>query len=178
MSQKYAAFKFCTLSVKYLSMPMIQLSSLTAHNHHSPGLFTCWTHSLRFRGLGLITTKQRPFGLVRVKVHTLPFPRGKPILWVEEKVYALGVWFSMSDDKQLDANFMEKIIKIESILNSWSARRLTLLGKITIIKSLAVSQIVYLLSALPTAQEILQKIIRYCMSSSGVAKVRKLKGQK
>ena len=53
---------------------------------------------------------------------------------------------------------MEKIIKIESILNSWSARRLTLLGKITIIKSLAVTQIVYLLSALPTAQEILQKI--------------------
>ena len=53
---------------------------------------------------------------------------------------------------------MEKIIKIESILNSWSARRLTLLGKITIIKSLAVLQIVYLLSALPTAQEILQKI--------------------
>ena len=53
---------------------------------------------------------------------------------------------------------MEKIIKLESILNSWSARRLTLLGKITIIKSLAVSQIVYLLSALPAPQGILQKI--------------------
>ena len=53
---------------------------------------------------------------------------------------------------------MEKIIKLESILNSWSARRLTLLGKITIIKSLPVSQIVYLLSALPAPQGILQKI--------------------
>ena len=77
------------------------------------------------------------------------FPSGKPILWAEEKVYALGVWFSTSVNKQLEANFMEKIIKLESILNSWSARRLTLLGKITIIKSLGVSQIVYLLSALP-----------------------------
>ena len=42
---------------------------------------------------------------------------------------------------------MEKIIKLESILNSWSARRLTLLGKITIIKS-----------ALPSPQGIQQKI--------------------
>ena len=86
------------------------------------------------------------------------FPSGKPILWADEKVYALGVWLSTSVDKQLKANFMEKIIKLESILNSWAARRLTLLGKITIIKSLAVSQIVYLLSALPCPQGILQKI--------------------
>ena len=49
-------------------------TSLTAHNHHSPGLFICWTHSLQFRDLELTTTKQRPFGLVRIKVHTLPFP--------------------------------------------------------------------------------------------------------
>ena len=53
---------------------------------------------------------------------------------------------------------MEKIIKLESILNSWSARRLSLLGTITIIKSLVVSQIFYLLSALPAPQGILQKI--------------------
>ena len=85
------------------------------------------------------------------------FPSGKPILWAEEKVYALGVWFSTSVKKQLEANFMEKIIKLERTLKSWSARRLTLLGKITIIKSLAVSQIVYLLSALPAPQGILQK---------------------
>ena len=85
------------------------------------------------------------------------FPSGKPILWAKEKVYALGVWLSTSVDKQLEANFMEKIIKLESILKSWSARRLTLFGKITIIKSLAVSQIVYLLSALPSPQGILQK---------------------
>ena len=46
------------------------------------------------------------------------FPSGKPILWAEEKVYALGVWLSTSVDKQLQANFMKKIIKLESILNS------------------------------------------------------------
>ena len=38
------------------------------------------------------------------------------------------------------------------------ARRLTLLGKITIIKTLAVSQIVYALSSLPTPPDILKTI--------------------
>ena len=73
---------------------------------------------------------------------------------------------------------MEKIIKLESILNSWSARRLTPLGKITIIKSLAVSQIVYLLSALPAPQGILQKINLLLYEFPWAAKVRKLKGRK
>ena len=91
------------------------------------------------------------------KVSQTIFHSGKPISWAEEKVYALGVWFSTSVDKKLEANFTEKIIKLKSSLNSWSARRLTLLGKITIIKSLAVSQIVNLLSALPAPQGILQK---------------------
>ena len=56
--------------------------------------------------------------------------------------------------------FSEKIERIKSILNSWSARRLTLLGKTTIIKSLAVrvSQIVNVLSALPTHHGALKEI--------------------
>ena len=47
---------------------------------------------------------------------------------------------------------------MKNILNSWSARRLTLLGKITIIKSLAVSQIVNVLPSLPTHQGALKEI--------------------
>ena len=47
---------------------------------------------------------------------------------------------------------------VQTILNSWSARRLTLLGKITIIKSLAVSQIVYLLSSPPSHQKIVYEL--------------------
>ena len=60
---------------------------------------------------------------------------------------------STLEDTPADASFSEKIEKFQSILNGWSARRLTLLGKITIMKSLAVSQIVYLLSSLPLHQK-------------------------
>ena len=74
------------------------------------------------------------------KSSNLTFPSSKPITWANEKVFALGVWFSTLEDRSLNSNFIEKIEKIRSILDNWSARRLTLLGKITIIKTLAVSQ--------------------------------------
>ena len=82
----------------------------------------------------------------------------KPIRWAKDKVYALGIWLSTSNDAYLNTNSTEKINKLQSILNNWSAKRLTLLGKITILKSLAISQMVYLLSSLPTSQKILQDV--------------------
>ena len=70
----------------------------------------------------------------------------------------MGVWVSTLEDRFVNSNFIQKIEKIRSILDNWSARRLTLLGKITIIKTLAVSQIVYILSSLPTPPDILKTI--------------------
>ena len=43
-------------------------------------------------------------------------------------------------------------------MSSWSARNLTLLGKIAILKSLVVSQIVYLLSSLPSPPGVIKEI--------------------
>ena len=40
-------------------------------------------------------------------------PSNKPITWAERKVYALGVWFSTPDLKDIEANFFEKIEKIK-----------------------------------------------------------------
>ena len=85
-------------------------------------------------------------------------PSSKPIFWAEGKVYALGVWFSTSRPANIDNNFTEKIEKIKKILGSWSARRLTLMGKIAILKALAVSQIVYVLSSLPTPKGVIKEI--------------------
>ena len=43
-------------------------------------------------------------------------------------------------------------------MGSWSARNLTLLGKIAILKSLVVSQIVYLLSSLPSPPGVIKEV--------------------
>ena len=86
-------------------------------------------------------------------------PSSKPIFWAEGNVYALGVWFSTSRPANIDNSFdTEKIEKIKKILGSWSARRLTLMGKIAILKALAVSQIVYVLSSLPTPKGVIKEI--------------------
>ena len=42
-----------------------------------------------------------------------------------------------------EQNFVETITKIEKLLQVWRQRNLTLEGKITIFKSLAISKIVY-----------------------------------
>ena len=58
----------------------------------------------------------------------------------------------------LNTNFPGKFNKLQTILNNWSAKRLTLLGQITILKPLRISQMVYLLSSLPTSQKALQAV--------------------
>ena len=44
------------------------------------------------------------------------------------------------------------------ILTCWQLRRLTLLGKITVIKTLAASQLVYITSSLPSSKSYLKEI--------------------
>ena len=55
-------------------------------------------------------------------------------------------------------NYDEKLEKVKEILNCWKYRRLTLLGKITVLKSLVVSQLVYLLSPLRSNNKILHEL--------------------
>ena len=47
--------------------------------------------------------------------------------------------------------------KISELLSCWLLRRLTLLGKVTVIKSLAASQLVYIMSSLPSSQSYLKE---------------------
>ena len=71
---------------------------------------------------------------------------------------ALGVWFSTNDGKIIDLNFTEKINKMNTILNIWRSRNLSLKGKITIIKTLVLPQIQFLFSMLHVPNEILKKL--------------------
>ena len=55
-------------------------------------------------------------------------------------------------------NYEDKFHKVEDILNNWQNKRLTLPGKITIIKTLAASQLVYIMSSLRTCFKSLKEI--------------------
>ena len=74
----------------------------------------------------------------------------KDFKWVKKKVKALGVWFSTNPEEVTSVNFSEKQVKITNCLS--------LMGKITVLKSLIASQLVYILSPLPTEHCILNEI--------------------
>ena len=86
-----------------------------------------------------------------------PIQCNKPdIVWVEEEVLAPGVWFVTDKLAMLLSNYEERITKIQNLIGLWQFRRLTLIGKIILIKSLLASQLIYILTALPTVFAALQ----------------------
>ena len=58
----------------------------------------------------------------------------------------------------MNANFNEKLEKVQNVLSCWKNRRLSLLGKITVLKSPIASQLVYILSPFPTNHRALEEI--------------------
>ena len=83
---------------------------------------------------------------------------GKELKWPKDKVKSLGLWISTDPELSAFLNYNEKLEKVKEILRCWKYRRLTLLGKITVIKSLVVSQLVYLLSPLHSNYRVLNEI--------------------
>jgi hypothetical protein len=61
----------------------------------------------------------------------------------------LGIDFSLDLNCITDINFTKKIKEVKVILKSWQHRKLTLLGKITVIKTLALLKLIHLLTSLP-----------------------------
>ena len=82
----------------------------------------------------------------------------KNFKWPFKEVKALGVWFSTDPEITVSQNYKEKLEKMRAILGCWKFRRLSLLGKVMVLKSLVASQLVHILSPLPTYYEAIQEI--------------------
>ena len=82
----------------------------------------------------------------------------KNLKWIKDKTKSLGVWISTNPTISINENYREKLEKIRNCLNCWEYRRLTLLGKIVVLKSLVASQHVYMVSPLSTNQQVLDEI--------------------
>ena len=86
--------------------------------------------------------------------------RDKPldISWPETPIKLLGLYIG-NNMKDLEvSNFRHKLQKLRSILNSWKQRNLTLIGKILIVKTLAISQFRYLAQVIQIPQHIINEI--------------------
>ena len=98
----------------------------------------------------------------------------KDFKWPKKKDKALGVWLSTDPNIIISLNYNDKIEKIRSILECWKFRRLTLLGKIAVLKSLVASQLVYNYSHLcKLTMKRLKKSTQFSISFYGMIKETK-----
>ena len=93
--------------------------------------------------------------------------------WPENRVKVLGIWISTNPIVTLKLNYTEKLEKIRNLLSCWEYRRLTFLGKIQVIKSLALSQLTYILTPLVTNQNFISEIT-FSIVFFGTTKVTRL----
>ena len=72
------------------------------------------------------------------------------LIWDKSEIYALGTWFYKDINQAMFKNLNEKLANFENLLTQWSKRHLTWLGKITVLKSLGLSKLNYVISNLET----------------------------
>jgi hypothetical protein len=73
--------------------------------------------------------------------------------WSVSNFKLLGIDFSLDLSSMPDLNFRKKIIDVSKILKSWQHRKLTLLGKVTVIKTLVLPKLIHLLTSLPNLKQ-------------------------
>ena len=65
--------------------------------------------------------------------------------WTDAPTKYLGFYISPDMDKTRTLNWENKLTKLQRLLDNWRKRKLTIFGRITIVKTLALSQIVHIL---------------------------------
>ena len=80
----------------------------------------------------------------------------------EQYLFALGVAFAYDYTTSYKINFEEKLVTLKNILNQWTTRNLTLIGRIYIVKTLAISKLVYNTSVLKVPPNFAGKVNDIC----------------
>ena len=78
--------------------------------------------------------------------------------WPKEPICALGIYFSYNTEYANNLNFEEKINNLEKTLNGWKRRKLTLLGRINIVKTLGLSKLIYNASVISIPKHFVKEI--------------------
>lgn len=74
--------------------------------------------------------------------------------WEKDNFNILGVTFNTDVKQMVDQNYSKALDSIKEILSHLSKRQLTVLGKITVVKPLALSKLTYITMTLPNPVEI------------------------
>ena len=86
---------------------------------------------------------------IGAKKGCINFPHSeKGLTWKSDNFKTLGIHFSLQTKLMFDLNYKVKLKQIEGSLNCWRVRNLSIIGKICVIKTLILPQLLYLFSVL------------------------------
>jgi hypothetical protein len=97
------------------------------------------------------------------------------IKWPITSVKCLGIFINANTEKMVEDNFKPCIERIEQLLSLWCLRKLTLKGKVLIINSHIISQLLYVCTVLYTPKWVLKKyeeLIKAFLWNKKTAKVK------
>ena len=95
--------------------------------------------------------------------------------WPKESVFVYGVHFSNCKRTSDKLNFYDKLDALENTLNNWKRRKLTLLGKIDIVKSLGLSKLIFIASVLPVPEKFCDQVNKITFNFIWDNKIAKIK---
>ena len=125
-------------------------------------------------GLEINTSKTEAMWLGRWRDEThIPFNFKRP----KEPICVLGIYFSYNTEHASKLHFEEKMNKLEKTLNGCKRRKLTLLGRINIVKPLGLSKLIYNASVLSIPRHLAKEINRIAFSFIWEGKPAKVKCQ-
>ncbi len=69
------------------------------------------------------------------------FPHG--LSWIKTPLGTLGITITDNAEANFKYTFQQRILNLKVILNIWKQRKLSLIGKITVLNNLALAPIIY-----------------------------------
>jgi hypothetical protein len=106
----------------------------------------------------------------------IEYCKNKKFIWESQTAKTLGISFYNNTKLNYKNNIDPKIKEFVNCLKQWQHRKLTLLGKITVIKSFALPKLTYIMSALPNLEaNTVKSIERYAYDFLWEGKPDKIK---
>jgi hypothetical protein len=84
------------------------------------------------------------------------FPHG--LSWIKKPIETLGIVFTENEEDNYLLNYKQKILNLQTTLNIWKQRCLSIKGKITIINTLALSPLIYVSSVISTPIRVYREV--------------------
>lgn len=111
-------------------------------------------------GLKLNNSKSTILKIGSTKYSTQEIYKQRKFIWTSDKACTLGITFTNNKNDTLELNYNKQYSEFNACLESWKKHTLSLIGKITVIKTFAIPKLVYPLTVLEQPSDKLKNLIK------------------